>query len=415
MSSLQTPRNKGLRDGFLAFKGTVRHRVAPGSVGRTGIGPELRPFVITGSLSTNPVVNPHFLLSGRWQNRHPEDVGPDRPSSRSDVSDPSAPLLVVYLPPTRACGGLRADERQRFIREAQNHRCRFPESEVELLGLAPSTNVYIGVAVPEFVSQARGLKWMQQLSTGTEWLRNHKEAAAAPFILTNISDNHHRALAEHVMAWILSFARQLPRAYRFQAHAAWDDAIECNPALFELRQKTLLVLGFGSIGSDIAKLAAVFDMEILAMRKRASDAVPPVKQFFDRTNWHRALSCADLIVNALPLTKDTERLIDATAFSRMKRGAYFFNIGRGATVDEEALLEALSTGHLAGAGLDVFQKEPLPRESPFWDMPNVIITSHGAGASPTNQSRRLEVAWDNLRRYINKHPLRNVVDKTAGY
>jgi phosphoglycerate dehydrogenase-like enzyme len=130
---------------------------------------------------------------------------------------------------------------------------------------------------------------------------------------------------------------------------------------------------------------------------------------------HAALPEADFVVLTIPLTADTRGLFGAQAFASMKPSAYFINIGRGGTVDEPALIQALQNGQIAGAGLDVFASEPLPSDSPLWNMPNVIITSHYSGITPHYHERAMDIFIDNLERYVKGEPLRNVVDKQRGY
>jgi len=183
----------------------------------------------------------------------------------------------------------------------------------------------------------------------------------------------------------------------------------------ELCGKTLGIVGLGGIGSEVAKRAKAFGMRVIATRRRPdrrSEFADEVRGA-DELGW--LLGESDFVAVCSALTHETRHLIGAEELKRMKATAYLINIGRGGLVDEGALVAALRGGEIAGAGLDVFEREPLPSESPLWEMPNVMITPHDAGSSPRSHERLMEVFLENLRRYVAGEPLLNVVDKRAGY
>jgi D-2-hydroxyacid dehydrogenase (NADP+) len=262
--------------------------------------------------------------------------------------------------------------------------------------------------------RARALRWFQQWGAGADWLLDHPEAVAMDFVLTNASGVHAVPISEHILALMLAFARQLHQALRAQMQGEWVEHTR-HTRLFELEGKTLLLIGVGAIGARTARLAAALGMRVLGVRRRAGDPVPGVEQMARPERLPELLPQADFVVLTVPLTRETRGLIGERELRAMKREAIIINIGRGATIHESALVRALAEGWIAGAGLDVFEQEPLPPESPLWRMENVIITAHYAGLTPHYDERAFAIFLDNLRRYRAGLPLTNVVDKRLGY
>lgn len=265
----------------------------------------------------------------------------------------------------------------------------------------------------DLLASATKLRWYQQWGAGSDWLLSHPEAIEADFVLTNASGIHAIPISEHVLALMLAFARSLPLAYRRQRDREWKRDIEKK--VFELAGKTVLLLGVGRIGARIAGLAEGLRMRVLGVRNDPTKGAAGVSRMHGLAELEELLPEADFLVNTLPLTRETEGLIAEAELRLMKESAYLINIGRGGTVRERDLIRALREGWIAGAGLDVFEEEPLPEESPLWAMENVIVTSHYSGSTPHYDERALEIFVDNLRRYRNGEPLRNVVDKRRGY
>jgi phosphoglycerate dehydrogenase-like enzyme len=220
-------------------------------------------------------------------------------------------------------------------------------------------------------------------------------------------------VTEHILALLLSFARQLPLAFAAQRQREWVHAE--NDQVFELAGKTLLLVGLGPIGRCTARVASAFGMRVLAVRRRTAGAEPGVERIGTMDDLPELLPEADFVVLVVPFTAQTHHLIGASALARMKPSAYLINVGRGGLVDEDALIVALAESRIAGAGLDVFEQEPLPAGSPLWDLPNVILTAHYAGVTPDYDRRATAIFLDNLKRYVAGEPLRNVVDKRLGY
>lgn len=213
---------------------------------------------------------------------------------------------------------------------------------------------------------------------------------------------------------LLAFARNLPGAYRAQLDSNWDSD-SLTEGIFELEGKTLSVVGLGDLGDAVAVKARAFGLNILAIRNRPTAKPSYVDEIFLPGELPELLSRSDFVVDTLPLTPATGQFFAATQFEQMRDTAYFFNAGRGGTVDQDALISALQTGAIAGAGLDVTDPEPLPPDSPLWKLPNVLITPHYSGNSPRVRERTARIFIDNLVRFDAGEPLANVVNAAAGY
>ena len=211
-------------------------------------------------------------------------------------------------------------------------------------------------------------------------------------------------IAQYVLAMMLRHAKQIPAWEAAQRERVWR-RVESD----ELTDRTVVVIGVGGIGGEVARLAGAFGMRVLGVRRR-QEPVPHVDALYPPEQLQDVLGEADYLVIATPLTPQTNGMIDARALAAIKPGAYLINVARGPIVDESALIAALQDGRLAGAALDVFDKEPLPPESPLWAMENVIVTPHNAGASPRTLERSARLFIDNLRRYAAGEPLLCVVD-----
>ncbi|MDF5725007.1 MAG: D-2-hydroxyacid dehydrogenase [Rhizonema sp. PD37] len=229
-------------------------------------------------------------------------------------------------------------------------------------------------------------------------------------ILTNGAGVHAIPIAEFVITYMLAYAKKLHQLYTFQAEHSWQRGFQTQ----DLWDATLLIIGAGSIGQEIAARAKPFGMRIYGSR-RHPEPLPNFDKVVGANEWRSLLSEAHYVVIATPLTQETKGLIDAEVLHSMRHDAYLINIARGAVVDEPALLEALKENQIAGAALDTLFTEPLPPESPFWSLNNVFVTPHCSGHSPRVKERSLALFLDNLTRYRHNQPLRNVVDKNAGY
>jgi phosphoglycerate dehydrogenase-like enzyme len=308
---------------------------------------------------------------------------------------------------------LSAADRAAIVALAPEMRLVVTDDAAEIEAVLPEVEIATGHVPPALLVRMPNLRWYQQWGAGADWLLRHPEIASRDFILTNASGVHAIQISEHILALMLAFARCLPQAIRAQTRGEWERQEREN--LFELAGKTLVLIGVGAIGSRTAALAAALDVQVIGVRRNAGEPAPGVARMVGPDRLLEALPLADFVVLTIPLTPETRHMIGGRELRAMKPGAYIFNIGRGGTIDEAALIRALREGWIAGAGLDVFEKEPLPAGSPLWQMENVIVTAHYSGATPHYSERAMAIFLDNLRRYRVGEPLRNVVDRALGY
>lgn len=267
---------------------------------------------------------------------------------------------------------------------------------------------------PEQLDRAPRLRWLHAGSAGVEHLdlRALQEHAVS---LTNSRGVSAPNMAEHALGMMVALARRFPRLMREQSTHSWRDE-DTHREVRELGGETVLIVGTGEIGSQVASRAAAFGMRVEGLRRRPEAETPAnFDRIWSAGELSEALAGADHVVVTLPDTPGTRGLLDEAAFAACKPGAMIYNIGRGSVIDTAALVAALQSGHLGGAGLDVTEPEPLPAESPLWDMENVLITSHTSGASPRYWERQEALVSDNLSRYLEGRPLRNLVDFEHAY
>ncbi len=265
----------------------------------------------------------------------------------------------------------------------------------------------------ELIASAPRLRWFQQWGAGADWLLRYPEVVEKDFVLTNTSGLHAIPISEHIIALLLALGRRLHYAIRAQTRRAWERPTTAD--LFELAGKTMLLLGVGAIGERTAQVASAFGMRVWGIRRNPALNVAGVEAMYGPDRLLELLPQADFVVSILPLTAETQGMIGERELRAMHPSAYIVNVGRGKVIQEQALIRALKEGWIAGAGLDVFEEEPLPADSPLWDMENVVITAHYAGLTPHYDERAMEIFLDNLERYLSGRPLRNVVDKRLGY
>jgi phosphoglycerate dehydrogenase-like enzyme len=264
---------------------------------------------------------------------------------------------------------------------------------------------------------ATRLRWVQSPAVGVGSLM-FPELLASDVVITSARGIRARSIAEHVIGVTLALARRLPAAVRAQIAHRWaQDELE-GPAsgVRSLDGLRMGIVGLGSIGMEIVKLAAPFGIRVSAIRRRAQSPAPAgVDDVLSPDGLPAVLAKSDVVVLALPHTPETKQIIGRAEIDRMKRGALLINIARGKLIDDGAVIEALKDGRLGGAALDVFTHEPLEASSPYWDLPNVIITPHTAGAMQDYWTPLVALFSDNLRRFDRGETLLNVVDKEAGY
>jgi phosphoglycerate dehydrogenase-like enzyme len=284
----------------------------------------------------------------------------------------------------------------------------------DIEGSIGETEVMYGFRVRgDLLEKAVTLRWIQATGAGVDWALT-PEFVASPIVLTNVSGIHAVQMSEHVLGMMLALVRGFTFYIPAQGEKRWDRSLGLLEGS-ELYEKTLGVLGLGAIGEALAARAKAFGMHVIGVKRSPLGYHGAADEVVGPGALERVFSEADFIVDLLPLTSETRGMVSGELIGRMKRRAYFFNLGRGATVDEAALTHALTEGKIAGAGLDVFVEEPLPEASALWGLPNVIITPHTSGHSPHYWERATAIFCENLRRYRAGGELLNVVDKELGY
>lgn len=268
-----------------------------------------------------------------------------------------------------------------------------------------AADVIFGWPKPQWVAEAPGVRWVQLGSAGSDGWYGIRPA---DLLLTKASGTFGIPISEWVVATMLMLTRNLHLYRDQQRQAVWQP----QGGAREVHGSTVGIVGLGDIGQEVAKRVSALGCRVLGTRRSDGpapafvEAVMPLDELIPQV---------DFLVLAMPGTPETRRLISADRLARLKPGSYLINVGRGTTVDEEALIAALRSGRLAGAALDVTAVEPLPAESPLWQMAQVIITPHTSPRSAVNTDRRLAIFCENLRRYQADEPLINLVDRQAGY
>lgn len=282
----------------------------------------------------------------------------------------------------------------------------------EALAKAPEADALYGYLDADLFRAASRLRWVQAPSAGVE-IYLFPELRDSDVVLTNARGLAAAQLADHALALILAQARRMPGVLRNpgNGHGESDNALIAS----ELAGQTLLIVGLGSVGREVARRAAAFDMRILATGLEGSPSVMRVDAVHPPGDLARILPQADHVAICCPLTAATYHLFGPGMLRLMKPTAYLTNVSRGGIVDHRALAKALAAGKLAGAGLDVTEPEPLPDGHPLLAMENVILTPHCGGRSPAIRRRMVDLVADNLRRFTAGEPLRHVVDKRAGF
>jgi phosphoglycerate dehydrogenase-like enzyme len=283
----------------------------------------------------------------------------------------------------------------------------------EFLSLVKGADAVEGICAPDVIEAGSELRWIQTQGVGVENCLAIPRVASGNIILTNMQEIDAPNVAEHAMALVLALSRQIPTFVTNQRQRTWTTHLARE--MVDLQDRTMLIVGLGANGTAIAERAHAFGMHIVATRHSGA----PGPSFVDYVGAPGELQAlvgrADFVVNTTPLTPQTEGLFNAAMFAKIKRGAFFINVGRGKSVVTADLVNALNDGQLAGAGLDVVDPEPLPPNDPLWLAPNVIITPHVASLSARRMERFWLVMRENLRRYVFGDRLLSVVDPARGY
>ena len=269
---------------------------------------------------------------------------------------------------------------------------------------------------PAQFAHAKKLRWIHSPAAAVHQLM-YPEMAASPVVITNARAVHAPVVAEHILAVMLALAKRLPSAMRYQQAKTWAQETIWNesPTLREVAGSTVCVVGMGSIGTEFARRAQALEMHVIAVREHPERGAEFAQEVVGTKELDTALPRADFVVLCAPVTPATRGMMNADRLLHMKKDAYLINVGRGTLVDDAALIAALQGHHIAGAALDVFTEEPLPSDSPYWSLDNVLITPHTAALTDKLWERHYRLVSENLRRFLSGEPLLYVVNKQRGY
>ena len=292
-----------------------------------------------------------------------------------------------------------------------DHEVVHAKDEEEAIALAPGTEVILGNFSPEVCGNAPELRWIQVFSAGMDKFL-FPEIIENDVVISNMAGIYASQGGEHAWAMLLGLTRGIVEAAHSKDRKEWKGG-----STVELAGGTVGVIGLGGFGMEIAKRAAGYSMTVIALDTLRSDRPEGVDELkkMSRQNLEDLLKRSDVVMIGCPLTDETYHLIGSEELALMKDSAYLINVTRGGIVDEPALAEALEAGTIAGAGLDVCEKEPLPEDSPLWDAPNLILTAHRAGASQHRPRKIFEFFTEQLERYLTGETPVNIIDKRLGY
>jgi D-2-hydroxyacid dehydrogenase (NADP+) len=307
---------------------------------------------------------------------------------------------------------------------AEAIRKRWPEMRVlhlpnydELPKELPETDVFVGYSLrAEQLTAAKKLKWIHSTAAGVAQLM-YPELRSSGIVVTNPSGIFSVPMAEHTIGLLLALARNFPDSVRQQDRAHWSqqELWDKPQHLTELNGQVLLIVGYGSIGREVAKRAKAFELRVWGVTRSGKGDLAYAEKIFAAKQLHEALPNADYVLIAAPETAETKHLIGAAQIAQMKPGARLINVGRGSLLDEASLIQALQSGALGGAALDVAEMEPLPAESPLWKTPYLMITPHTSGVSDRLWLRQTAILIELLERWFDGRELFNLVDFARGY
>lgn len=331
--------------------------------------------------------------------------------------------LVIHPP-------VEADRLDRIVQTAAPMQVVNAAGEAEAIAAMSDADAFFGKITAPMLANAPKLRWVQAPTVSLEHYV-FPELEKHPCVLTNMRGLFSDVIADQVMGYVICFARNLHTYIRQQVEGKWapvggegnrvDNRMgpgvvnDIDRAHMHIGGATMGIVGFGAIGSEIAKRALAFGMRVIGVDPLIRPVPPGVTAIWRIGKLYDLLEQSDFVVLATPHTPETEKSVGYYEFKHMKRSAYFINIGRGATVVLEDLVKALAEKRLAGAALDVFEKEPLPADHALWNMPNVIITPHVAGYSPKIAERHLALLLENIRRFVKGEEPQNTVSKVMWF
>lgn len=292
-------------------------------------------------------------------------------------------------------------------------RITVAKSAAQAIDAMDDVEVILGVITPAMFARAKKLTWVHAITSGADSYL-FPEMVNSEVMLSGDKGLVGTHLADHTFALLLSLTRRLARAVQDAPHS-WKNRVAYRAEEFELEGCTMGIVGFGGTGRQIARRAGAFGMRCIAVD---CDPVPPsaeVPEVWGSNRLDELLSTSDVVTSGLPLTRDTRNIFNARAFGLMKPSALFVNVTRGELMDAHALIAAINSGKIAGAGLDVGPQEPLPPDHPLWTTPNVVMTPHTAGASQFRISRNLDRFCRNIAHYRAGEPLEGQINKSRGF
>ncbi len=316
--------------------------------------------------------------------------------------------ILIHYPFTEE----QFDTFRRIGKECGGHEVSCTADDEEAVSLAPGSEVILGYFKPQVCLAAPELRWIQSFSAGMDKFLFEEIIARDEVSISNVAGLYAPQGGEHAWALLLALTRGIAEAVRYNNQREWRGG-----ATVELTGMTLGIIGMGGFGVEMAKRAAGYDMRVIAIDPLRRDLPPGVDELKEsnRDTLYDLLARADVVMMACPRTEATYHLIGRDELRHMQSSAYLINVTRGGIIDEEALVEALKSGEIAGAGLDVVEEEPLPASSPLWDAPNLILTPHRAGASQHRPRKIFEFFCRQLERYLRGETPLNIVGKRRGF
>ena len=317
----------------------------------------------------------------------------------------------VFMPP-------QDDDRRMFAARLADtlpeYQVAAPETDADALREIRDADAVYGWVPPAALAAAERLRWVQNPDAGPFYGYYYPELAASPLTICNPRGIYFDHISHHIMMFVFALSRGLPWYADAQRRREWDKNARKSPYI-DLTQATALINGVGGIGHETARLCNAVGMEVIGVEPRPEYDLPYV-ELHAPDELDALLPRADFVITTVPHTPETEFAFNARRFRLMKPTAYFINIGRGMVCKIDDLADAIETGEIAGAGLDVYEREPLPADHKLWGLPNVLMTPHVAVADAENiPERRFRIILDNARRFLNGEPLNNVVDKEKWY
>ena len=291
-----------------------------------------------------------------------------------------------------------------------------PGSTAETLRALGQADAAFGTMTPAMIAAAPRLRWLQAPAAAPPAGYYCAELIAHPTAVTNFREIYNDHLSHHILGMVLAFAKNLHRYRDQQRQRVWEPLRAAAHQQIFLPDASAVIVGLGGVGTETARLCGALGMRVVAVDARRTERPPWVSELHPPEQLDAVLGSADFVILTIPHTPRTEGLFDAAKFRLMRNSAIFINVGRGMTTRLDDLNAALRSGQIGGAGLDVFELEPLPADHPLWDAPNTIITPHVAAAAGTHlEERRYAIVRDNLQRFAAGKPLRNLVDKAHWY